>query len=146
MPWSPAGCGTDPVVVAGVGVDIVDVERFERLLEQGDGRFLARWFRPAEVESLLARREPARHTAAQFAAKEAVLKALRVPDDGPVRWREIEIVRHHRGLWEVRLHGSIRELARSAGVGGFRVAVALTGRLGTATALAVSEPDQSETP
>lgn len=134
------------MAVVGVGIDVVGVDRFERLLERGGRRFLERWFRPAEVESLLAHRGPARHTAARFAAKEAVLKSLGVPDDGPVRWREIEITSDHRGLWGVRLHGSIGELARGTGVGGVRVAVSLNERVATATALAVTETGQSETP
>lgn len=117
---------------------MADVERFTRLLGRGGRPFLDRWFRPAEVRAILARREPARHTAALFAAKEAVIKALRVPDIGPVRWREIEISDGPDGGVSVVLHGSILELATATGLARLHVTTSHGGRLATATAVAVA--------
>lgn len=125
--------------VVGVGTDLVDVQRFTHLLDRGGTRFLDRWFLPTEVDALLSRSEPSRHTAALFAAKEAVLKALRVPDTGPVRWREIEIIRDTDGRPGVTLHGSIRAVADAAQVTRFHVALADSGRVATATVVAISE-------
>lgn len=126
--------------VIGVGTDVAEVARFARLLDRGGRRFLDRWFRPSEVEWLLSRTAPARHTASLFAAKEAVLKALGVPDVGPVQWRDIEILSGPAGRTEVFLHGGVRELAQEAGVRDFHAAFSQMGRVAVATVLAVSDP------
>lgn len=126
--------------VVGVGTDVADVARFARLLEHGGQRFLERWFRPTEVEWLSTKKARARHTAALFAAKEAALKAVRVPDLGPVRWREIEITHGLHGGPGVVVHGSVRELADAAGVSDFHLALWHDDRVATATVVAVSEP------
>ena len=124
--------------IVGVGTDVVAVRRFTRLVERGGRRFLDRWFRPAEVEALLAHSEPARHTAARFAAKEAVLKALRVPDIGPVRWQEIEITHGPDGRVGVLLHGSLRGIADTAGASNFQVSMTHAGACAMATVVAQS--------
>lgn len=127
------------MAILGVGTDVTDVVRFARLVERDSTLFLDRWFTAREVEWLLRQRQLARHTAAQFAAKEAVLKAVRVPDVGPVRWREIEITRTDPRPGVV-VHGSVRELADVAGVEGFHLAMSHDDRVATATVVAVSEP------
>lgn len=126
------------MAIVGVGTDVADVARFARLLERDSTRFLDRWFTATEVDWLLSQRRLAQHTAAQFAGKEAVLKSIRVPDVGPVRWREIEITR--TGLpHQVVVHGSVRELAAEAGVSDFQLAIWHNERVATATAVAVTQ-------
>jgi len=56
------------------------------------------------------RARPAEHFAARFAAKEAVLKALGVPDG--LRWHELEVVSASGGAPSLVLSG---EAARAAG-------------------------------
>ena len=125
--------------VIGVGTDLVDVARFELLIERAGRRFLDRWFRAPEVAYCLAQNEPARHAAARFAAKEAVLKSLRRPHRGPPPWREIEIVRSNDGLPSVRLHGTVRSIAGAAGIAALHVSMSHDTRYATATVVAVGE-------
>jgi holo-[acyl-carrier protein] synthase len=73
----------------GVGIDLLEIDRIERALRRHP-RLAERVFTAAEREYAAARARPARHLAARFAAKEAVLKALGVP--GGFGLREIEIV------------------------------------------------------
>ena len=56
----------------GVGVDVVDLARFERTLERTP-ELRSRLFTPAEAALTVER------LAARFAAKEAFVKALRAP-------------------------------------------------------------------
>ena len=56
-------------MIVGLGVDLVDIARFERTLERTP-RLLERLFSPAEQT-----RSP-RSLAARYAAKEALIKAL----------------------------------------------------------------------
>ncbi len=62
-------------MIVGVGVDIVKVERFSKLVK--NDRFLKRFFHPTEVEYVRSTCSySAENLAARFAAKEAFGKAL----------------------------------------------------------------------
>jgi len=60
---------------SGVGIDLLEIDRLERALERHP-RLAQRVFTRAERDYAEARVRPARHLAARFAAKEAVVKAL----------------------------------------------------------------------
>jgi len=105
-------------VSGGVGIDLLDVGRFERVLERRP-RLAERVFTDAEREYAATRARPAMHLAARFCAKEAVAKAL-----GLTGWsfRDVEVVSTGAAP-EVRLTGTVA--ARAAELGG-EVAVSLT--------------------
>jgi holo-[acyl-carrier protein] synthase len=104
--------------VSGVGIDLIDVARFERVLERRP-RLAERVFTDAEREYAAGRARPGMHLAARFCAKEAVAKAL-----GLTAWtfRDVEVVATAAAP-EVRLSGAVA--ARAAEVGG-EVAISLT--------------------
>jgi holo-[acyl-carrier protein] synthase len=80
-------------VIAGVGIDLVEVARVERLLDGKADRVLKRLFTDAEVAYATARARPAMHLAARLAAKEAAFKALAGSDEARlIGWREVEVV------------------------------------------------------
>lgn len=76
-------------MVTGVGIDLVEIERLEAALERTP-RLAERLFTEAERAYAAERARPGRHLAARFAAKEATIKALALPDGAPMH--EIEIV------------------------------------------------------
>lgn len=86
-----------------LGIDVVDVGRLEALLERAPG-VERRLFTKREREYCAARSNPIVHLAGTLAAKEAVMKALRL---GPlVAWASrIEIERDGAGVPSVRIHG-----------------------------------------
>ncbi len=62
-------------MIVGVGVDVCDIARMEKLLI--DGKFLARFFSPEEQEYIENKgKAAAQSMAGIFAAKEALTKAL----------------------------------------------------------------------
>ena len=124
--------------VLGVGLDLVDVGRFSRLLDSGGRRFLNRWFRTTEVQWLLDQEGTSRHTAALFAAKEAVLKSLGAPGPGPLRWREIEIVQGDSRV-SVQFHASVRMLAEQSRVIRCEASLMPGSRVASAVALAFGD-------
>ena len=76
--------------VVGLGVDVVDVERIERMI--GDDRgFVERVFSPEEIALCDSSARPAECYAARWAAREACAKALGGIPDG--RWRDIRVIR-----------------------------------------------------
>lgn len=94
------------------GVDLIEVARVARAVEQHGDRFLNRCFTPQELADAAAL-APA--LAARFAAKEAVAKALGC-GIGDVSWQEIEIRRDARRRPEVILHGAAQVLAHDLGL------------------------------
>jgi holo-[acyl-carrier protein] synthase len=80
-------------VIAGIGIDLVDIERVERMLDDKATRVFERLFTTEEVAYAMARVRPAMHLAARIAAKEATFKALAGSDEARlIGWREVEVV------------------------------------------------------
>jgi len=73
------------------GLDLVPIERFRRAADRRP-RLLERVFTPGELVRAREKRDPARHLAGGFAAKEAVLKALGTGLAGGVTWHDVEVV------------------------------------------------------
>ncbi|WP_277453048.1 holo-ACP synthase [Janibacter sp. DB-40] len=120
--------------LVGVGTDVVDVARIERLVSRGGRRFLERWFRTAEIDYCLSGARAVR-VAALLAAKEAAVKSLGAPGEGPVPWKQIEVT--HDPATGLRLHGSMYVWAVSAGGLTFHVTTAHTPDLAMATVIAL---------
>ncbi len=116
--------------VAGVGIDLLDIERLERALERRP-RLAERLFTEAERAYAASRVRPGQHLAARFCAKEAVAKAL-----GLAAWsyRDVEVVASESQPL-VRLSGAAAERAAALGV---EVAVSLTHSRGHAAAVAIA--------
>ena len=123
--------------MTSAGTDIVSVARVATLVSDRGARFLERWFTPEEIDYCNRMAQPNLHFAARLAAKEAVVKALRVRWDGPVPYRSIEITHDDRGAPCVRLSGQILEAATRDGVG--TIAVSLSHCQEFATAVAVAD-------
>jgi holo-[acyl-carrier protein] synthase len=107
----------------GAGTDIVSVARMARLVRTGGDRFLQRWFTGAEIAYCTSMARPELHLAARMAAKEAVVKALHGPVDGPVPYARIEITRGDDGAPGVVLSGDVLAFARGRGVGPIHVSM-----------------------
>lgn len=119
----------------GVGIDVVDVARFARVLSRRP-TLRARLF--TDQECLDAHVRPER-LAARFAAKEAVLKSLGV-GLGAAPWHAIEIARDPSGAPRVRLHGAAATIAEECGVDEIHVSLSHT----ATTAMAVVVASSSE--
>lgn len=81
--------------ILGTGIDIIEVERIEKAIEQWGKHFLTHVFCPEEIAYADERRNPAQHYAARFAAKEAILKAL--GDNAHVSWKDMKILNDKNG-------------------------------------------------
>lgn len=62
-------------MIAGLGVDIVEMEKMKSAIDRWGDRFLSRFLTDAEKGYCLSRPDPTPHVAARFAAKEAARKA-----------------------------------------------------------------------
>ena len=128
-------------MIAGVGIDLVDIARVDRLLDAKGERALRRLFTAGEVAYALARPLPAQHLAARLAAKEAAFKALSGSSLARgIGWREVEVVRGD-GHPTLALHG--RAADRAAELGVTSIWVSLTHSATTAGAVVVLESARS---
>jgi holo-[acyl-carrier protein] synthase len=91
-----------PGVVAGIGVDLVEIATFAALPFAEHAAFYALTFTAGEIAYCQGRALPAQHFAARFAAKEAVVKAC----GGLVTLMpaQVEIARARTGAPVARLH------------------------------------------
>lgn len=94
-----------------IGIDVANVTRIRELLARYP-RAEERFFSEAERSHCHGYGDPATHFAGTFAAKEAVVKALRL---GPIAaWaKRIEITRDRVGAPSVKVEGDTRDLVLS---------------------------------
>jgi len=114
-------------VILGVGIDVVEVERFARILAR----------RPALAERLFTASErglPVASLAARFAAKEAVAKALGAP--AGLAWHDCEVVSAASGRPGLCLRGTVRAAAAEAGITSWHVSLSHDAGIASAVVLA----------
>ncbi|EAT15169.1 holo-ACP synthase [Desulfuromonas acetoxidans] len=98
------------MAIAGIGTDIVDVERFDRFIDEDNQTLLQRLFTPGELDYALPRKCAAQHLAARFACKEAFVKALGLGMRDGMTWHDIEVVRDELGCPSLALSGRAAEI------------------------------------
>lgn len=114
-------------MILGIGVDLVDVDRMERLLEQRwSKRFLSRVFSPEEIAACQASALPAQCFAARFAAKEALVKALGSGFSRGVRPGQIHVRGGERNRPRIELYGTALDVASSMNAGAIHVSLTHT--------------------
>ena len=124
-------------MILGLGMDLAEIPRIERMVEQWGEKFTRKVFTPKEREFAMARRNFARHFAARFAAKEATLKALRVPPG--LSWHEMEVTGGGKACPEMVLSGEAKRAAEGMGI--IKLHLTLTHTDTVAAAVVVAEGD-----
>jgi holo-[acyl-carrier protein] synthase len=112
------------VMLAGTGIDLIEVPRIARSIERYGERFLQRIFTDDEIAYCRARASAAESFAARFAAKEAGAKALGTGIQHGVSWKELEVRRAPDSRPTLFLSGRARAIAGQLGV--TRVSLSLT--------------------
>ena len=125
-------------MILGVGIDLVDIDRVERLVAAKGERALARLFTAQEVAYAMRRANPSEALAARLAAKEAAYKAFSACGDArAIGWRELEVVNGQDRRPSLIFHGRAQSCAAALGVA--RAWVTLTHSATTAGAVVVLE-------
>lgn len=115
-------------MIAGIGIDVVDIARFERSLERTPG-LRERLFAESE------RDRPVRSLAARFAAKEALIKAL--GGHAVIRWHDMRIVQDVDGNPDFALSGALSRHVADLGID--HVHLSMSHDAGIASAFVVLE-------
>lgn len=119
----------------GVGIDLCDVKRFERLQE--NEAFLQRVFSADEIAYCKRRTKSAQSFAVRFAAKEAFGKALGIGISGGVTLSEVEVRHNEDNKPFLELYGETKKIAERFGV--TKIHVSLTHETDVAAAVVILE-------
>ncbi len=118
-------------MIIGIGIDLVEVRRVERIIFRWQDRFLRRIFTDQEIRKCNNKKNPAQRFATRYAAKEAVVKALYPKDTAGIRLIDIEIgEKDNRPI--VKLYNDIEKHAQEIGVGKIFVMLSHDGNYGIA--------------
>ena len=117
------------------GVDILEIERFQKTIERYGERFLERIFTPRELAQV---GNNIASLAARFAAKEAVSKALGT-GLGVVSFQHIEILRDDMRAPVLYLHEKARQRAGFLGLQTWSVSLSHTDEYAVAFATAIGK-------
>jgi len=110
-------------MIYGIGIDLVNISRIERVFRRWGDRFGARVFSPAETDFCSKRMSPFSAFALRFAAKEAFSKALGLGMRRGLKWRDIEVFHDPNGKPGLRLHGKSFDICREAGITGIHLSL-----------------------
>jgi holo-[acyl-carrier protein] synthase len=92
-------------MILGIGNDICDIRRIEKVYAQYGTRFLNRIFTPLEQKKALQRSSAAPTLAKRFAAKEACAKALGTGMSVGVFWKDMGVINLPSGQPTLALTG-----------------------------------------
>lgn len=124
--------------IVGHGIDLVEIDRIDQMLQEHGDRFLARCFTEAEARYGLNRRRRAEHLAGRFAAKEAILKAFGTGWRDGIAWVDMEILNLPSGQPQVTVYGRCQVLAQEMGINGWWISISHTARHAMASVIATS--------
>jgi holo-[acyl-carrier protein] synthase len=95
-------------MILGLGIDIIEIERIQKSIENYGNRFLNKVFTPEEINYCNSKFNKFQHFAARFAAKEAVYKALASGWQTGLRWKDIEIQNDVSGMPSINATGKLQ--------------------------------------
>lgn len=128
--------GTAPMQLHGIGVDLVQIERMERMLARQGRKALTRLLCAAELREVRARKNTARALAMCFAAKEAFVKALGTGFSG-ISFKDVGVVREASGRPGLLFSRRMQARLKALGIGAAHVS--LSDEAGIACAYVVLE-------
>ena len=120
-------------MIAGLGIDLIEVARFEReVARHGDG-VINELFTPSEIVACRRARDPFPAYAIRFAAKEALFKALGTGKVGRMAWSNIEVAwPGGQARASMTLTGETAAVAEEMGVTALHASLACTRTLAVA--------------
>lgn len=121
--------------IVGLGTDLTRIERFRQFLAKGKSALIERLFTASERDYAFAKKDPAPHLAARFAAKESCLKALGTGLRAGISWQDMDVVRDELGRPDLQLSGKAAEIALAKQVDSIHLSYSHDGDYAVATVI-----------
>ncbi|TFG93629.1 MAG: holo-[acyl-carrier-protein] synthase [Candidatus Atribacteria bacterium] len=113
-------------MIVGCGIDLVKVERIEKIIKRWGNSFTSRIFTSLEGEYCEKKKiNKFQSYAGRFAAKEALLKSLGLGLKG-ANWKEIEVRNDELGQPSIDISGKLKNIASAKGVSKYFVSISHT--------------------
>jgi len=114
------------LLIVGCGIDLVKIERIEKIIKKWGDNFIFRIFTPLEREYCeIKKGNKFQSYAGKFAAKEALLKALGL-GLREVNWKEIEIKNNELGQPIIDTSGKLKNIASVKGISKYFISISHT--------------------
>ncbi|PSU46004.1 holo-ACP synthase [Photobacterium frigidiphilum] len=123
------------MAIIGLGTDIADIERVEKVFARSGDAFAERILAPSELVIYHSLKLKARYLAKRFAVKEAASKALGTGIACGVSFQNFTVSNDERGKPLLSLSGKAAELAESMGVKHVHLTLADEKRYAVATVI-----------
>ncbi|HEY5497104.1 MAG TPA: holo-ACP synthase [Syntrophales bacterium] len=115
-------------MISGMGVDLVEIDRIDKIIERWGDRFVQKVFADEEISYCRKHVLPAMHFAARFAAKEACLKALGIGLGMGIGLKEIWVSRSDKGVPSLIFADKARMLMEKQAIKGAHLSLTHTRR------------------
>jgi len=119
-------------MIYGIGIDLLETGRMEKIVEKWREKFFARVFTDIEIAYCARHAQAAIHYGARFAAKEAFLKALGIGLGMGVKLREIGVIHDEKGKPSLKLSGQAKAQIEAKGIAAVHLSLSHTSKYATA--------------
>ena len=99
-------------MIYGIGTDLIEIKRVERVLERFGERFARRILCEPELKRFHAHKQPVAYLAKRFAAKEAFTKALGTGIHAPANWHGVWVVNLKSGKPQLEFSDELQKLLK----------------------------------
>lgn len=106
-----------------IGVDIVNIGRISKNIDDINERFIKRVYTEDEINYCKNKKNLSHHFAGRLAGKEAVSKALKMSWERGINWKDIEIINEENGTPRVMLHGEAKKVANERKIKNIRISI-----------------------
>ena len=113
-------------MIIGVGIDIIDIRRIDKVINKYRNRFKNKCFLNSEINRSENRKKSVESYAKRYAAKEACSKALGTGLAKGVFWKDIEIVNDKYGKPKIILHNKAKKILNSFNYKNVNIEVSLS--------------------
>ena len=113
-------------MIIGIGIDIIDIRRIEKIIIKYGDRFIKKCFLQTEIQSSENRRNTIQSYAKRYAAKEACAKALGTGLARGVYWKDIEVSNNKLGKPILTLHNKAAKILNQISSKNTRIEVSLS--------------------
>lgn len=111
-------------MIYGIGIDLIEIARVQRVITRIGQRFIRRVYTEAEQQYCGTKHPAYACYAARFVAKEAFLKALGTGLRQQMRWRDMEVRRDPLGKPSLYVAGYLQEQCTAQGIRSIHLSLA----------------------
>jgi len=97
-------------MIFGVGTDLIEIRRVDRVLKRYGERFARRILCEPELQRFRSHRQPVAYLAKRFAAKEAFTKALGTGIRAPANWHGVWVINLKSGKPQLEFSNELKKL------------------------------------